>query len=111
MVKTEIVEINREKHPFYIGFNALRVYKKTTGQDLIAQMQTGNLQIGTEEIIGLAHCGLTDGYRMAKKPFDKTLDEVADMLDTDVDSITKIFEAVSKFPIFNTEGKPNSKKK
>ena len=73
------------------GMNTLRLFTSMSGIPLNEIEKIGeNMDLDTA--IQLAFCGLKDGHRKAGKDFNLTLDDVADLMDYDMDSLTKIMD-------------------
>lgn len=71
------------------GMNALRIYTKQTNTPLNELHKIGDEMLLDDAIV-LAWCGLKDGHRKAGEPFDLTVDDVADLMDDDVNALEKV---------------------
>jgi hypothetical protein len=92
----EIVKVKNENGkmdamPCRFGMNSLRIFTKMSGIELMEIEKIGE-NMDLDMAIQLAWCGLKDGHRKAGKDFDLSVDDVADMLDYDMDSLTKIMD-------------------
>ena len=109
-MKYEILEIGEHKMPCRFGFNALRKYSLMTGATMndINKLASGELTFN--DAFSLIYCGIEDGYRASKQPFNYSLDDVTDMFDGNMDCMEKAFDVLSKSMGTDTAGKGKAKK-
>ena len=103
------IEINNKKLPIKFGFNALRKYSMKTGTTLAQLNQIGD-NMGLNDALVLIHCGIEDGYRAAKQECQISIDDLADLIDGDFDSIGKAMEILTEQMGGNTGKKQKAKK-
>lgn len=96
----EIVLINGKDYPCRFGMAALMEFTKQTNIKITDLANLGN-EMTMEEAITLCWCGLKDGARKAKKPFNLDPYDVADLIDDDQRAIEKMMEVFANQ--FNTE--------
>jgi hypothetical protein len=96
----EIILINGKDYPCRFGMAALMDYTKKTDTKINDLGNLGN-DMTMEQAITLCWCGLKDGARKAKKPFDMEPVDIADLMDDDAQAIEKIMEVFANQ--FNTE--------
>jgi hypothetical protein len=101
-MKYTFVEINEKKYPVKFGFNALRKYGMKTNTSLQDLDKLGQ-DMRLNDALTLILCGIEDGYRKAKQPCDLTIDDLADLIDSD-------FEAIERCMVILTEQMGGSKK-
>ena len=105
------IEINKEKLPIKFGFNALRKYSSKTNTSLQDLDKLG-VDMTLDDALTLIYCGIEDGYRAAKQDCDLSIDDLADLIDGDFDSIGKAMEILAEQMGGNTKSKkPKAKKK
>lgn len=98
--KYDIILINGTDYPCRFGMAALMDYTKKTNTKLNDFENLGN-DMTLEQAITLCWCGLKDGARKAKKNFNLTIEDVADLVDEDQAAIEKIMGVFAAQ--FNTE--------
>ena len=103
------IEINKEKLPIKFGFNALRKYSSKTNTSLQDLDKLG-VDMTLDDALTLIYCGIEDGYRAAKQDCDLSVDDLADLIDGDFDSIGKAMEILAEQMGGNTEKKQKAKK-
>ena len=104
------IEINKEKLPIKFGFNALRKYSSKTNTSLQDLDKLG-VDMTLDDALTLIYCGIEDGYRAAKQDCDLSIDDLADLIDGDFDSIGKAMEILAEQMGGNTKSKkPKAKK-
>lgn len=96
----EIVLINGKDYPCRFGMAALMEFTKQTNIKINDLGNLGN-DMTMEEAITLCWCGLKDGARKAKKPFNLDPYDVADLIDEDQEAIEKMMEVFANQ--FNTK--------
>ena len=79
------IEINKEKLPIKFGFNALRKYSSKTNTSLQDLDKLG-VDMTLDGALNLIYCGIEDGHRAAKQEFKLTIDDLADLIDNDLDA-------------------------
>ena len=82
------IEINNKKLPIKFGFNALRKYSSKTNTTLQDLDKLG-VDMTLNDALVLIYCGIEDGYRAAKQECQISIDDLADLIDGDFDSIGK----------------------
>ena len=63
-----------------------------------------------DDALTLIYCGVEDGYRAAKQECELTVDDLADLIDGDFDSIGRAMEILTEQMGGNNEKKPKAKK-
>ena len=111
-MKYEILEIGEHKMPVRFGFNALRKYSLMTGATIndLNKLAAGKLTFN--DAFSLIYCGIEDGYRASKQPFNYSVDDITDMFDGNMDCMEKAFEILTR--AMNQDGeekKPKAKKR
>ena len=96
----EIVEIANKKFPIFFGFNGLRKYCGKTGTSLNKLMTLGQ---------DMTLVGIEEGCRKSGQEFKLTIDELGDMLDVDMDGLSKALEIFGEQMGQNIDN-PNKKK-
>ena len=103
------IEINNKKYPIKFGFNALRKYSTKTNTTLQDLDKLGS-DMTLDDALTLIYCGVEDGYRAAKQKCEISIDDLADLIDNDYDSIGKAMEILAEQMGGNTEKKQKAKK-
>jgi hypothetical protein len=103
------LEINNKKHPIKFGFNALRKYSSKTNTSLKDLDKLGD-NMTLDDALTLIYCGIEDGHRAAKQEFNLSVDDLADLVDGDFDSIGKAMEILAEQMGGSNEKKPKAKK-
>lgn len=103
------IEINNKKLPIKFGFNALRKYSSKTNTSLQDLDKIG-ADMTLNDALTLIYCGIEDGYRAAKQKCEIGIDDLADLIDGDFDSIGKAMEILTEQMGGNTEKKQKAKK-
>ena len=103
------VELGGEKYPIKFGFNALRKYSSKTKTSLQDLDKLGT-DMTLDDALTLIYCGVEDGYRAAKQECELTVDDLADLIDGDFDSIGKAMEILAEQMGGNNEKKLKAKK-
>ena len=103
------VELGGEKYPIKFGFNALRKYSKKTGTTL-AQLNNLGTNMSLDDALVLIHCGIEDGYRAAKQECKLTVDDLADLMDGDMEGISRCMEVLAEMMGGKTEKKQKPKR-
>ena len=106
----EIIKIDKTNYPIFFGFNGLRKYCKKTGTSLNKLMTLGQ-NMTLEEALQLMLVGIEEGCRKANQPFDLTIDDLGDLLDTDTTALTKAMEIFGEQMAHNVEVPKDGKKK
>ena len=104
------IEINENKHPIKFGFAALAKYSKKTNTSLQDLDKLGT-DMTLDDALTLFHCGIEDGYRAAKQECKLTIDDLADLIDGDFDSIRRAMEILAEQMGGNTKSKKLKAKK
>lgn len=104
----EIILINGKDYPCRFGMAALMDYTKQTNTKINDLGKLGE-EMTMEEAITLCWCGLKDGARKAKKPFNLDPVDVADMIDDDQEAIQKIMDVFSNQFNVEDDGEGNVK--
>ena len=55
----------------------------------LAQLNNIGDDMGLNEAIILIYCGIEDGYRASKQKCELSIDELADLMDTDMEAISR----------------------
>ena len=63
-----------------------------------------------DDALNLIYCGIEDGYRAAKQECELSIDDLADLIDGDFDSIGRAMEILTEQMGGNNEKKPKAKK-
>ncbi len=108
-MKYTFIEINKEKLPIKFGFNALRKYSKKTNTKLQDLDKLG-ADMTLDNALTLIFCGIEDGFRAAKQECKLTVDDLADLIDSDFNSIGKAMEILTEQMGGNTGKKQKAKK-
>tara|TARA_Y100000401_G_C8321663_1_gene225653 strand:+ start:2233 stop:2559 length:327 start_codon:yes stop_codon:yes gene_type:complete len=103
------IEINNKKLPIKFGFNALRKYSSKTNTTLQDLDKLG-VDMTLNDALVLIYCGIEDGYRAAKQECQISIDDLADLIDGDFDSIGKAMEILTEQMGGNTGKKQKAKK-
>ena len=103
------IEINNKKFPIKFGFNALRKYSSKTNTTLQDLDKLG-VDTTLNDALVLIYCGIEDGYRAAKQECEISIDDLADLIDGDFDSIGKAMEILTEQMGGNTGKKQKAKK-
>tara|TARA_R100001163_G_scaffold3329_2_gene4961 strand:+ start:1823 stop:2149 length:327 start_codon:yes stop_codon:yes gene_type:complete len=103
------IEINNKKLPIKFGFNALRKYSSKTNTTLQDLDKLG-VDMTLNDALVLIYCGIEDGYRAAKQECVISIDDLADLIDGDFDSIGKAMEILTEQMGGNTGKKQKAKK-
>jgi hypothetical protein len=103
------IEINKKKYPIKFGFNALRKYSSKTNTSLQDLDKLGD-NMTLDGALTLIYCGIEDGHRAAKQEFILSVDDLADLIDNDYDSIGRAMEILSEHMGGSNEKKPKAKK-
>ena len=106
----EIVTIAKKKYPIFFGFNGLRKYCALTGTSLNKLMSLGE-NITLDEALKLVLVGIEEGCRKSGQDFNLTIDELSDMLDTDMTGLSKALEIFGEQMGHNMNSSVESKKK
>tara|TARA_R110001599_G_scaffold51993_2_gene145630 strand:+ start:321 stop:668 length:348 start_codon:yes stop_codon:yes gene_type:complete len=95
MVKYKIVDIGGKKLPCRFGMAALRKYSKETKTTLAQLSEIGN-DMTLDNAIVLVWCGLSDGARVKNVPFSYSIDDIADLLDGNINALEEIFSVLEE---------------
>ena len=104
------IEINENKHPIKFGFSALAKYSKKTNTSLQNLDKLGT-DMTLDDALTLIYCGIEDGYRAAKQECNLTIDDLADLIDGDFESISRAMEILAEQMGGNTKSKKLKAKK
>ena len=99
------IEINENKYPIKFGFNALRKYSRISNTSLQDLDKLG-VNMTLDNALTLIFCGIEDGYRAAKQKCELTIDDLADLIDTDFNVIGEAMKILT-----NHMGSNSNKKK
>ena len=108
-MKYEIIKIGSKKLPIKFGFAALRNYSNLTGTTLADLDKIGN-NMTLDHALTLMYCGIKDGHRASKQEFILEVDDIADLLDGNMDCLEKVFEVLGRQMNAGNEGKQKAKK-
>ena len=103
------IEINKKKLPIKFGFNALRKYSSKTNTKLQDLDKLG-VNMTLDNALTLIYCGIEDGYRASKQECEITVDDLADLIDGDLESIGKAMEILAEQMGGSNEKKQKAKK-
>ena len=106
----KMITIGKEDHPIKFGFNALRKYSKMTNTSL-ADLDKLGQEMTLDNALILMYCGIEDGYRAAKQEMKLSVDDLADSIDGDFNSIARCMEILGEMMGQVNEKKPNPKQK
>ena len=87
----EIVKFAGKNYPIFFGFNGLRKYCGMTGTSLNKLMSLGQ-DMTLDEALKLVLVGIEEGCRKSGEDFELTIDELGDMLDSDMGGLTRALE-------------------
>jgi|TARA_R100001594_G_scaffold27813_1_gene52792 hypothetical protein len=87
----EIIELDGKKFPIFFGFNGLRKYCRNTGTSLNKLMTLGQ-DITLDEALNLVLVGIDEGCRKSGEKFTLTIDDLGDMLDNDMEGLSRALE-------------------
>ena len=91
----EIVELGGKNYPIFFGFNGLRKYCGKTGTSLNKLMNLGQ-DMTLDEALTLVLIGIEEGCRKSGQDISVSIDELADMLDSDMGGLTRAMEIFGK---------------
>jgi len=103
------IEIDKKKYPIKFGFKALRKYSSKTKTSLQDLDKLGT-DMTLDDALNLIFCGIEDGYRAAKQECEISIDDLADLIDGDFDSIGRAMEILAEQMGGSNEKKPKAKK-
>ncbi len=109
-MKYEILEIGEHKMAVRFGFNALRKYSLMTGATMNDLNKLASGQLTFNDAFSLIYCGIEDGYRATKQPFNYSLDDITDMFDGNMDCMEKAFEILARAMGDGNEKKSKAKR-
>ena len=89
------IEINKEKLPIKFGFAALAKYSKKTNTSLQDLDKLG-VNMTLDNALTLIYCGIEDGFRAAKQECNLNVEDLADLIDGDFNSIGKAMEILAE---------------
>ena len=87
----EIIELGGKKFPIFFGFNGLRKYCGMTGTSLTKLMRLGD-DMTLDQALHLVLVGIEEGCRKSGENFNLTIDELGDMLDSDMSGLARALE-------------------
>tara|TARA_R100000773_G_scaffold27464_1_gene23756 strand:+ start:398 stop:736 length:339 start_codon:yes stop_codon:yes gene_type:complete len=90
----KVITIGDKDFPIKFGFNALRKYSIMTNTKL-ADLQKIGEGMDLNSALTLCYCGIQDGCRVAKKKFDMTIDDLADLFDGNWDCMESVFSVLA----------------
>lgn len=93
------VEIGKEQRPVKYGFAALMEFTEANGYTM-ADLDSLGDNMKLKDALFLVWCGLKHGARVEKKPFNFTIEEVADWLDDKPEAMEETLNVFSSS--FNT---------
>lgn len=106
----EIIEIAGKKFPIFFGFNGLRKYCGMTGTPLQKLMTLGQ-EMTLDQALKLVLVGIEEGCRKSGQEFKLTIDELGDMLDSDMTGLTRAMEIFGEQMGHSMGAKKNEEKK
>jgi hypothetical protein len=90
----DFVKIKDKEYPVYFGWNALRTISAKTG--CTAHTIRAHFGIRYDWTITTAHVGLLEGARKSSyEGFDRTEEELADLIDDDPGAILRLAKSVA----------------
>jgi len=101
MIKT--IDFGGEKRPVKFSMNALCEFGDLTDTTALDFERFEKKGMSYSEVRALIYAGLKEGYRVEKKDFDATLEDVGDWIGEDIDKIQEFIEVF-------TDQMPKSKK-
>lgn len=106
----EIVLINGKDYPVRFGFNALRIFTEKTNKTL-ADLERIGEDISLNDAIYLIWSGIIDGARKSGRVDlkDLSVEDVADFIDEDMDTLQKVLDVFSKQFTAKTSNEGKSK--
>ena len=106
----KMITIGKEDHPIKFGFNALRKYSKMTNTSL-ADLDKLGQEMTLDNALILMYCGIEDGYRASEQEMKLSVDDLADSIDGDFNSIARCMEILGEMMGQINEKKPKPKQK
>ena len=107
----ELVELGGKNYPIFFGFNGLRKYCGMTGTSLNKLMHLGQ-DMTLDQALKLVLIGIEEGCRKSGQEMKLDIDELGDMLDSDMGGLTRALEIFGKQMGHNMgNAKPLTKKK
>lgn len=110
----EVVILNGKDYPVRFGFNALRIFTEQTNKS-IADLENLGGEISLSDAIYLVWAGIKDGARKSGRTElrDLSVEDVADLIDEDMETLQKVLDVFSKqfTAKTETEGKAKGAKK
>jgi len=106
----EIIDIAGKNYPVFFGFNGLRKYCAKTGTSLNKLMSLGQ-DMTLDEALQLVLIGIEEGCRKSGQVHKLTIDELGDMLDTDMGGLTRALEIFGEQMGHNMQTPSSTKKK
>tara|TARA_R110001583_G_scaffold41335_2_gene131601 strand:+ start:8047 stop:8403 length:357 start_codon:yes stop_codon:yes gene_type:complete len=106
----EIVKIASKNYPVFFGFNGLRKYCAATGTSLNKLMNLGQ-DMTLDQALQLVLVGIEEGCRKSSQDFDLTIDELSDLLDSDMGGLTRALEIFGEHMGHNIGGQEDTPKK
>lgn len=103
------IEIDKKKYPIKFGFNALRKYSSKTNTTLQDLDKLG-VDMTLDNALTLIYCGIEDGYRAAKQECKISIDDLADLIDSDYNCIAIAMEILAEQMGGDNEKKQKAKK-
>lgn len=106
----EIVKISKQSYPIFFGFNGLRKYCAVTGTSLNKLMTLGQ-DMSLDQALQLVLIGIEEGCRKSGQDFKMNIDELSDMLDEDMNGLTRALEIFGEQMGHNIKQPEDDKKK
>ena len=100
----EFIELGGKQYPIRFGMNAIRLFCKETNTTL-SQFDNITNDMSLDHACILVLCGLQDGARKAGQPCELVVEDIADFLDEDFNTLTKAMEILTES--FNTKERGN----
>ena len=91
MSKFQKVKIGGQELAIKFGFSALSIFEKDTGEAVASISKYGD-KLPVHIAISLIYAGLKDGARSAKSEFKLTKEDIGDLLDEDIDGLTRVLK-------------------
>ena len=88
----DYVKVNGKTRPFLLGMAAISEVERITGQNCF----TEKISVTTEFMVAITFCGFKHGARREGIPYKETFDDVADLMDEDVNITSQAMKLYMK---------------
>lgn len=107
----KFLQINDKKYPIRFGFAALRKFSLKTDTTM-NELTNMSADMNLDHALQLIYCGIEDGYRKAKQKIEiESVDDLADLIDTDFDSIARAMDILTDMMSGGDDEKKQTAKK